>query len=581
YLLETPDPTPNNIATDWEGYDLNWTVELEPDHEGVANLTIRVPDALGTFELYIAISGGPFDPTFEPITYRFLDLVVKPPQTIQITSARIQEFPIRVGDAITVQGSVRYIYTDEPVALAEITVEGSHVSPGRGHTDSEGRFIVNMQAPLMPQDNISMEIIATDPTSDEESAIIIDYAVEPPEDEIVEDEFPWGWVMVGIIAAVIAFAIALGAVMMYRKHYGEVVECGECGAFIASNSAACPKCGIEFETDLARCSECEAWIPANSPSCPVCGTAFTIQSLEEQVALEEADEDIAPIDQVTTSTAQIAPLALESAAAASKWGDKEDKRRRRIKKRVKKRLTVTDGDDLEAAAGTDEAKDLFVGDEDDMSTRLPGLGVDESMLSDDELSRLLPTEDMLKELMLTSEDVPTDEITEEMEDEEAADEADAESEPEEAPDGEEGAEGTEAAEDLGDLEGLPLEEGDEGEQLEEILPPEDEIHEDLILPDKDGPGDDIDPEAEGPAKEEAISPQEEYEGRELLSELGLVADGPGEMDLDIDEGDAGGPRGMIAEEKSKEAPKLCPNCGGNWILYKDGEYTCRICGEKW
>ncbi len=579
YLLETPDPTPNRPAKDWEGYDLNWTVI--PDSDGVANLTIRVPDALGTFQLYIAISGGPFDPTFEPITYRFLDIVVKPPQTIQITSARIQEYPIRVGDAITVQGSVRYIYTDEPVALAEISVEGSHVSPGRGHTDSEGRFTINMQAPLMPQDNISMEIIATDPSSDEESAIIIDYAVEPPEDKIVVDEFPWGWVMVGIIAAVIAFAIALGAVMMYRKHYGEVVECGECGAFIAASSTACPKCGIEFETDLARCSECEAWIPANSPSCPVCGTAFTIQSLEEQVAKEEADEDIAPIDQVITTTAQIAPLALESASAASKWGDKEDKRRRRIKKRVKKRLTVTDGDDLEAAAGTDEAKDLFVGDDVDMSTRLPGLGADESMLSDDELSRLLPTEDMLKELMLTSEDVPTGEISEEMDDEDAADEADAESEPEEVPDGEEGAEGTEAAEAAEDLEDLSPEEVDEGEHLEEIPPPKDEIHEDLVLPDEDVPEDDIDTEADGPAKEEAISPQEEYEGRELLSELGLVADGPGEMDLDIHEGPGGGTPGMIAEEKTKEAPKLCPNCGGNWILYKDGEYTCRICGEKW
>ncbi|MCK5253479.1 MAG: zinc ribbon domain-containing protein, partial [Thermoplasmata archaeon] len=298
YLLETPDPTPNRPAEDWEKNDLNWTVI--PDSDGVGNLTIRVPDALGVYQLYIAISGGPFDPTFEPITYRFLDIVVKPPQTIQIISARIQEYPIRVGDAITVQGSVRYIYTDLPVLLAEITVEGSHVSPGLGLTDSEGRFTINMQAPLMPQDNISMEIIAVDPSSEERSAIIIDYSVEPPEDEITEDVFPWGWVMVGIIAAVIAFAIALGAVMMYRKHYGEVVECGECGAFISASSTMCPKCGIEFETDLARCSECEAWIPANSTSCPVCATAFTIQSLEEQVAQEEADEDLAPIDQVTT-----------------------------------------------------------------------------------------------------------------------------------------------------------------------------------------------------------------------------------------------------------------------------------------
>ena len=38
---------------------------------------------------------------------------------------------------------------------------------------------------------------------------------------------------------------------------------------------------------------------------------------------------------------------------------------------------------------------------------------------------------------------------------------------------------------------------------------------------------------------------------------------------------------ILTEKPEREAPKLCPNCGGNWILYKGGEYTCRICGEKW
>ena len=59
---------------------------------------------------------------------------------------------------------------------------------------------------------------------------------------------------------------------------------------------------------------------------------------------------------------------------------------------------------------------------------------------------------------------------------------------------------------------------------------------------------------------------------------------PKRLDLDADEGpeDEGALSGILTEEEeSKEAPKLCPNCGGNWILYKDGEYTCRICGENW
>ena len=55
----------------------------------------------------------------------------------------------------------------------------------------------------------------------------------------------------------------------------------------------------------------------------------------------------------------------------------------------------------------------------------------------------------------------------------------------------------------------------------------------------------------------------------------------GDLDDDGPE-DEGALSGLLTEdEEAKEAPKLCPNCGGNWILYKDGEYTCRICGENW
>ena len=101
----------------------------------------------------------------------------------------------------------------------------------------------------------------------------------------------------------------------------------------------------------------------------------------------------------------------------------------------------------------------------------------------------------------------------------------------------------------------------------------------IVQSEEDAP--EIDLDSEGPAEEEELSTEDMNEGRELLSELGLVADDHGGMDLDIDEGDDGGSLAMLSKEEKKEAPKLCPNCGGNWILYKDGEYTCRICGEKW
>ena len=69
-----------------------------------------------------------------------------------------------------------------------------------------------------------------------------------------------------------------------------------------------------------------------------------------------------------------------------------------------------------------------------------------------------------------------------------------------------------------------------------------------------------------------------------LSRIAVCRPAEPEGDLDSDEGpeDESALSGLLAEdEDAKEAPKLCPNCGGNWILYKDGEYTCRICGENW
>jgi len=542
-----------------------------PDEFGWGNTTILVPNSLANYQLYIAISGGQYDPLPQPIVGREWNFTVAPPQTVQVdrTTATLSPNPVIVGTLVTVQGYVRYIYTNGGVEGAEVTISGTHISTTNGRTDREGRFSINIQAPILVIQNLTMFIRAEDPRTGENDTFSIEYNVVPPI-EINEDPGPnWTLIWTVLILTALGFAIAFGAVMMYRKHYGEVVECGECGAFIAATSTSCPKCNIEFETDLARCSECEAWIPANSSSCPVCGTAFTIASLEEQVAREEADEDITPVDQITTSTTAMAPLALE-AAGDTKWGDRQEKRRRRIKKRVKKRLTVTDSAELED--DDEAAKDLFIGDESD-PTRLPGLDVDESSLDDEDLSQLLPTENMLKDLMLTTDDGPV------------SDETDA-LEPEGDLDLDEG-ESVDVGEDEPslDLEEVSLEEviPETDGPLEEIPAPE-EPEDDMSLGDDVGLGDDV-PEDTGdlPDTDEVPPEEEGDQGRELLSELGLTAKSEG-GDMDTDEGpeDETALTGLLAEEEdAKEAPKLCPNCGGNWILYKDGEYTCRICGENW
>jgi hypothetical protein len=571
YILEgwNAEFDANRVATYKDNVTkMVYTIEAEDIHDGIGNVTIWVPEDLQQFQIYIAISGGKYDPNHEPVPGSDWNFSVKPPQTIQIPDpVTLSPDRVIVGEEITVSGYVRYIFTGTGVEGAEVTISGAHISTTFDRTDVNGWFSIRLQAPILVMNNLTLVIQAQDPRTDENFTYLQPYNVLPDTPDEVVEETPWALIWTVIILVVLGFAIAFGAVMMYRRHYGEVVECGECGAFIPSNSTACPKCGIEFETDLARCSECEAWIPANSSSCPVCGTAFTIESLEEQVAREEADEELTPVDQITTSTATMAPLTLESASQATKWGDREEKRRRRIKKRVKKRLTVTDA----AADEVDDedSKDLFIGDEGD-ETRLPGLDVDESALDDEDLSRLLPTEDMLKDLMLTSDDIPApDEGMDDELDTGEPDEGEADLELEEIP-----------MED-GELPEAPETDLEAPEDLEEIPAPEEpsDVEEDLEAPEEE-PSEDLD------IQEEDAEPVEEDtgEGRELLSELGLVAETPERLDLDDEPGpeDESALSGLLAEEEeSKEAPKLCPNCGGNWILYKDGEYTCRICGETW
>ena len=89
---------------------------------------------------------------------------------------------------------------------------------------------------------------------------------------------PW-WLFLVILAAVTG--IALGATL-YFKFYGlgKMVECGECGSFIPEDATTCPKCGVEFEKDMAKCSNCQAWIPVDVKRCPECGVEFATGEVE-------------------------------------------------------------------------------------------------------------------------------------------------------------------------------------------------------------------------------------------------------------------------------------------------------------
>jgi len=87
--------------------------------------------------------------------------------------------------------------------------------------------------------------------------------------------------LIWLIIAIVAAGIVIGVTLYFRVYgLGKMVECGECGSFIPEDSTKCPKCGVEFEKDMAKCSNCQAWIPIDVKQCPECGVEFATGKVE-------------------------------------------------------------------------------------------------------------------------------------------------------------------------------------------------------------------------------------------------------------------------------------------------------------
>ncbi len=587
-------PNPADAHRNYNGKTLDRSVW--PSESGYCETVMEFPDSTGSYWLFVEVEGGVYDPTPQLMRNYTWAMLVVDPRNIEVVAV-VEPRLVEVGDTITISGTVRYASDATGVNGSEVTIFGQRITQQRLVSRLDGSFSIVMQAPLIPADRYTITVLAVDTLTENNATIVLDYTVVVPVEPPQEDNTNWLALYIVIIIVVLAAAIGGGAMLFLRRQWGKLVECGECGAFIPANTAKCPKCGVEFETDLARCSECEAWIPADSPSCPVCGTPFTIEVLEKQAVVEEAAEQGKPIDMVTTSQSKIPPIPLATATAGPAV-DADSTRRTRIKKRVKKRLTVTEADATIDTGQGEDAGDLYAGEpgaqQAGQPTRLPGIDIGEEQLSEDELSKLLPTEDMLKELMLTTD--------------KSSGEAGAEAETK----GEEGEkELLEEIPSTGTGQGAAEARSPSQPELEEIptltskparaAPGMPDISKAPALQRLQLSGPVIELEEPGMSAVSATGEEAAEDEGTFLRELGLRPEGAARkpkgkvpapkgrqaLQAKEDEAEAGteGEDGlmgdMLSEPKEREAPKLCPNCGGNWILYKGGEYTCRICGEKW
>jgi ribosomal protein L40E len=157
-------------------------------------------------------------------------------------------------DALTqgVQGVSVTIEIEETGTSVTVTTEvGGMYSTSLLAPDTEGTYTVRVSATGASDQTVQFEMV--DP--------------EPP-------LIPW-WLIIIIILIIVAIIVGI-TLYLYFVGLGKTVQCGECGAYIPEGATKCPKCGVEFETEVAKCSVCNAWVPIDVKNCPECGTEFTV-----------------------------------------------------------------------------------------------------------------------------------------------------------------------------------------------------------------------------------------------------------------------------------------------------------------
>src|SRR3989454_1591813 len=209
---------------------------------------------------------------------------VLPPQGYVAVMSPSAGQVLEPGVSLGVTGYVRDLSTNNGIASVALTIElrqgAAVVASNTTVTQDDGFFIGTIVVPSGLADG-SYDVVVT-PSSGlvgpGTRSITVKKTLPFLSSPVPILGVPW-WIFLVILGA--AVAVAAG-VTVYWNVYGpgKVVECGECGAFIPEDATTCPKCGVEFERDMAKCSNCQAWIPVDVKQCPECGVEFATGEVE-------------------------------------------------------------------------------------------------------------------------------------------------------------------------------------------------------------------------------------------------------------------------------------------------------------
>jgi ribosomal protein L40E len=209
--------------------------------------------------------------------------VVPPPAGYVAIGSPTQGQTIEPGRALAVQGYVRDT-ADSGIEGIGLTIElrsGTAVVANTSTASQAGGFFLgSINVPAGIQDGAYTVVVRPSAGTIAQGTQPVNVVTNVPflNRTVPIIGLPY-WLFFIILAAA---AAAIIGVTLYTKVYGlgKMVECGECGAFIPEDATSCPKCGVEFEKDMAKCSNCQAWIPMDVKQCPECGVEFATGQVE-------------------------------------------------------------------------------------------------------------------------------------------------------------------------------------------------------------------------------------------------------------------------------------------------------------
>lgn len=252
------------------------------DADGLGTASFSLPGAPGAAAVSLSIPSSRLQ---APLTYdTLLTLTALPHLHIEASLSKVNA-TFKPLEPITIIGTVK----DEAgnaIAGARVTIAygPANTFSRTLSTLGDGSFVFKVQAPAdVGAYALRLGAAATDTVSAPETAF--PYQVSTT-GTIVEPPRPTNVNLVGLVLAAGVFGVGtvvlLRVIAKRRVARGEFVVCGNCEKPILARSTRCEHCGVEFERDLAKCSKCGSWIKPDVPDCPQCHTRFSTEVVADE-----------------------------------------------------------------------------------------------------------------------------------------------------------------------------------------------------------------------------------------------------------------------------------------------------------